>query len=46
MGGASIANLGFHLCWHVWSMSTYLPECFQDIGGIIKQAIQGVFKMY
>jgi hypothetical protein len=44
MGGASIADIAFRLRWHVSSVPTYLRECFQDVGGVMQQAIQGAFK--
>jgi hypothetical protein len=44
MGGASIPDIAFRLRWHVASVPTYLRECFQEVGSIMTQAIQGAFK--
>jgi hypothetical protein len=44
MGGASNDEIAFRLRWKVGSVSTYLRECFQEVGHVMASTLQGAFK--
>jgi hypothetical protein len=44
LGGASDEEIAFRLRWHVSSVSTYLRECFQQVGTLIQQTLAGAYR--
>jgi hypothetical protein len=44
MGGAKDEEIALRLRWKVASMPTYLRECFQEVGSIMLNTLQGAFK--
>jgi hypothetical protein len=44
MGGASDEDIAFRLRWNILAVPTYLRECFQEVGTIMKRTLQGAFK--
>jgi hypothetical protein len=44
MGGAADEEIAFRLRWNVASVPTYLRECFQQVGSIMLNTLQGAFK--
>jgi hypothetical protein len=44
LGGASDEEIAFRLRWHVSSVPTYLRECFQQVGTLIQQTLEGAYR--
>jgi hypothetical protein len=44
MGGAKDEEIAFCLRWNVASVPTYLRECFQEVGQVMLNTLQGAFK--
>jgi hypothetical protein len=43
LGGATIDEIAFRLCWELGSVPTYLRECFIGIDEIMRKAIAGAY---
>jgi hypothetical protein len=44
MGGSPDEEIAFRLRWNVASVPTYLRECFQEVGPVMLNTLQGAFK--
>jgi hypothetical protein len=44
LGGAHDEEIAFRLRWHISSVPTYLRECFQQVGDIVKTTLLGAYR--
>jgi hypothetical protein len=44
LGGASDEEIAFRLRWHIYSIPTYLRECFQQVGNIVQTTLMGAYR--
>jgi hypothetical protein len=44
LGGATDDEIAFRLRWHISSVPTYLRECFQQVGEIVKTTLVGAHR--